>query len=79
MIYQLATNRDLEKLFHRAKQQGKTLKPVNHTCVPQKLIDHFKSHFNPPQHSESTTPQELDRENSPLFLQALQDISRNTK
>ena len=69
-IYQLAINRELEK-------QGKTLKSVNHLCDPQKLIDHFKAHFNPPVPSELTTPHELERENAPLFLQTLQKISRN--
>lgn len=36
-INQLAINRELEKLFHRAKEQGTTLKSVNHSCEPQKL------------------------------------------
>ena len=64
-INQLAINRELEKLFHRAKQQGKILKSLNHSCDPQKLIDHFKANFNPPVPSESTTPHELERENAP--------------
>ena len=78
-INQLAINRELEKLYHRAKQQGKTLKSAIHTCDPHKIINHFKSHFNPPDPSKSRTPQELERRNLPIFLQKLQDISRNTQ
>ena len=76
-INQLAINRELEKLFHRAKEQGTTLKSVNHSCEPQKLVEHFKSHFNPPDPSKITTPVELHRNNQPTFIQKLQDISRS--
>ena len=47
-INQLAINRELEKLFHRAKSQNTIFKPVSNSCAPQKLLEHFKSHFNPP-------------------------------
>ncbi|XP_066926178.1 uncharacterized protein [Clytia hemisphaerica] len=71
-LNQLAINRELEELFHRAKQQGKTLKSLNHSCDAQKLADHF----NPTDHFGPTSP-ELERDNLPLFLEELQNISRN--
>jgi len=66
-INQLAINRELEKLFHRTKEQGTILKPVSHSCDPQKLIKHFKLHFNPPDSSASTTPHEIGQNDQPSF------------
>ena len=51
-------------------------KPLNHSFDAQKLADHFKSHFNPTDHF-GPTPPELERDNLPLFLEELQNISRN--
>ena len=76
-INQLAVNRNLERLFHRAKEQGTTLKPNPSSCQPQKLLEHFKSHFNPVDPSELVEPSEL-RTDLPTFICELQEISRKT-
>ena len=54
-INQLAVNRELEKLFHRARNQRTTLKPVTSTCPKDKLLSHFKNHFNPADPSDTRT------------------------
>ena len=73
----MAINRNLERLFHRAKEQGTTLKPIPSSCHPQKLLEHFKSHFNPVDPSELVEPSEL-RTDLPTFIRELQEISRKT-
>ena len=71
-LNQLAVNRELDKLFARAKQQSTTLKPCSGSCPPDKLLDHFKAHFNPANQLER--PRELSNE-LPDFVKSLQDIS----
>ena len=50
------------------------------SCDPNKLLEHFKSHFNPPLRPDHTTPNELraDSDNLPQFIRELQQISKNT-
>ena len=76
-INQLVINRNLERLFHRAKRQDTTLKPVPSSCQPQKLLEHFKSHFNPVDPSDLIEPAEL-RNDLPTFINDLHEISRKT-
>ena len=45
-INQLAVNREIQKLFARAKQQKTTLKSIPARCPTDSLLNHFKSHFN---------------------------------
>jgi hypothetical protein len=59
-INQLAINRELEKLFHRAKKQDTTLKSAQHACPPDQILEHFKAHFNPEDPSRTTTPSKLN-------------------
>ncbi|XP_066925162.1 uncharacterized protein [Clytia hemisphaerica] len=76
-LSQLAVNRNLERLFHRAKEQGTTLKAIPSSCQPQKLLEHFKSHFNPVDPSELVEPSELSTD-LPTFIRELQEISGKT-
>ena len=46
-INQSAINRELDKLFSRAKKQESTLKPAPGKCHPEKIFHHFIKHFNP--------------------------------
>ena len=69
---QLAINREIEKLFAQAKKQETTLRTPSGSCQPEKLLDHFKSHFNPP--SNPQTPNELQND-TPNFIEELQNIS----
>ena len=70
-INQLSINREIEKLFSRAKIQ-QSLNPINSTCPPDKILKHFKSHFNPEDPSQIRTPEEftnnlrLISENNPI-------------
>ena len=72
-INQLAINRELEKLFSQAKKQETTLKTAPSKCAPEKLLNHFRQHFNP-DHSEFVIPEELST-NIPDFVHELQEIS----
>jgi len=76
-INQLAINRELEKLFHRAKKQDTTLKSAQHACPPDQILEHFKAHFNPEDPSRTTTPEELNN-SLPSFVADLQNISKCT-
>ena len=78
-INQLAVNRKLEQLFKRAKSQSTTLKHAQNSCEVQKLMKHFRTHFNSHDPSKLNTPNELrnEEENLPPFLQNLRDISKN--
>ena len=71
-INQFAINRELEKLFARAKKQGSTLKRVPESCPADKIKEHFKAHFNPDQTAEP--PEELCGR-LPAFLEHLQSVS----
>ena len=62
---QSAINRELDKLFSRVKKQESTLKPAPGKCLPEKIFDHFKKHFNP--------TKELSG-NLPIFVCELQNI-----
>ena len=74
----LAINREIEKLFARAKNQQTTLKPINSACPPDKILDHFKKHFNPDDPSKRQTPDELTEGNLPDFVEELRALSDNT-
>ena len=76
-INQLYINREIEKLFSRAKSQQSTLNPINSTCPPEKILKHFKNHFNPDDPSETRTPDEFTEENLPEFVDELRSISEN--
>ena len=69
-----ALNRQIEKLFMKAKSQETTLKPTYNTCPTEKLFEHFKTHFNPQGPSTDYTPEEMT-ENIPKFVKDLQNIS----
>ena len=73
-INQLAINRDLEKLFRRARKQKTTLKPIPPSCSPQDLLNHFRKHFNPIDPSKTSTPEELSTQ-LPNFVEHLRKIS----
>ena len=75
-INQSAINRDLDKLFSRAKKQESTLKPGPGKCPPEKIFDHFKKHFNPTSLVDSVATKELSG-NLPEFVRELQKISNN--
>jgi len=68
-------NRKLEKLFARAKNQSTTLKTCSSSCSSDKLLKHFKTHFNP-EKNQTGRPTELGDE-LPDFVEALQRISDN--
>uniref|UniRef100_A0A7M5XLU1 Uncharacterized protein n=1 Tax=Clytia hemisphaerica TaxID=252671 RepID=A0A7M5XLU1_9CNID len=70
-------NKEIEKLFTKAKRQESTLRHTHSSCPTDKLYDHFKSHFNPEDPSIDFTPDEMI-ENIPLFVKDLQDISEFT-
>ena len=74
-INQMAINRELERLFKRARNQETTLKPINSTCSPDKILKHFKNHFNPEDPSQVRTPEELTDNNLPEFVEELRKIS----
>ena len=74
-INQFAINRELDKLFAKAKQQETTLRSVPDKCPPEKIVEHFKAHFNPDDPSNAFCPEELG-ENLPSFIEELQNISR---
>ena len=75
-INHLAVNRELDKLYQEAKIQDTTLKPVKSFCPPDQLLKHFKSHFNPDDPSEHSTPVEFTSDNLPKFIHQLRDISQ---
>ena len=70
-------NKQIEKLFHRAKRQETTLKPTNNACQTDKLLAHFKKHFNPTDPSIDTSPEEINQ-TLPIFVKELQKISDST-
>ena len=70
----LAINRELDKLFCRARSQETTLKPVESSCPTQKLMNHFQTHFNPNDPSKDSTPDELCSK-IPIFVKDLQKLS----
>ena len=74
-INQLAINRQLEKLFQQARNQETTLKPVSSFCPPDKILEHFKAHFNPDNPSVNSSPEELSS-NIPDFINHLRSISK---
>ena len=73
-INNLAVNRKLEQLFHKAGNQETTFRSADNSCPSETLIKHFKSHFNPADPSKSSTPDEL---RDPLMLQVIQHITNN--
>ena len=75
-INQFAINRELSKLFVRAKKQESTLKRIPVICPANDILEHFKSHFNPHDPSTTRTPDGLSS-NIPIFITELQEISRN--
>ena len=75
-LNQLSINRELEKLFTRAKRQDTTLKSCNHSCSPDKLLKHFRTHFNP-ENNQPERPRELDAQ-LPEFVESLRRASAMT-
>ena len=73
-INMFAINKQIEKLFSRAKNQETTLKPTKDACPTEKLLAHFKKHFNPADPSIESTPEEISND-LPLFVKELQKIS----
>ena len=73
-LNQYAIYRELDKLFSCAKKQETTLKQAPGKCPPQKILEHFKKHFNPENPSENYTPDELNK-NIPEFILELREIS----
>ena len=65
----LAATRELDKLFTTAKRQTATLNTSssNSSCPPEKLLKHFKLHFNP--NNDNMRPNELDY--APNFVESL--------
>jgi hypothetical protein len=55
--------------------QTTTLKPTQSSCPSEKLLEHFKAHFNPSDSSQNV-PEEFD-EPLPDFVTALQNISND--
>lgn len=74
-LNKLTINRNIERLFNRAKGQDTKLKPIPSSCQPGKLLDHFKTQFNPVDPSELVETNEL-RNELPTFIHELQEISR---
>jgi len=70
-----AINRQIAKLFARAKSQQSTLKKPASSCPSEKLVEHFSNHFNPPLPKIEETPPELTT-TIPEFVNDLQEISR---
>ena len=73
-INRFEVNREVEKLFKRAKGQKTTLKQINSTR-PDKTPIHFKNHFNPEDQSQIRTPDEMSEEGLPDFVEELRRIS----
>ena len=73
-INTLALNKELDKLFRRARSQETTLKPIENSCPAEKLMNHFKHHFNPTDPSKDSTPEEFGSE-LPIFVKELQKLS----
>ena len=69
----------LTESLNNYSSQSTTLKHAQNSCEVQKLIKHFKTHFNPHDPSKLNTPNELrnEEENLPPFVQNLRDISKN--
>jgi len=44
-----------QSFFSKAKSQSSTFKKPQNSCPPEKLVEHFKYHFNPPHPSRITT------------------------
>ena len=65
-INTFAINKQIEKLFHRAKKQETTLKPTNNACSTDRLLEHFKKHFNPTEEINQTLT---------IFVKELQKLS----
>ena len=65
----LVATRELDKLFTTAKRQTTTLNTSsrNSSCTPEKLLKHFKLHFNP--NNDNMRPNELD--DVPNFVESL--------
>ena len=59
---------------HEQKKQESTLKPTKDACPTEKLLAHFKKHFNPAIPSIKSTPEEISND-LPIFVKALQKIS----
>ena len=76
-LNQLAINRELQKLFQRAKEQNSTLSSIRASCPTQSLLNHFKAHFNPD--TPENLPDELTNNNLPNFLTELRRISTSTE
>ena len=76
-INNLAINRQIERLFAQAKNQQTTLKQINSSCPPDKILAHFKNHFNPEDPSKTRTPEEFNEENLPDFVEELRTLSDN--
>ena len=76
-INQLQINREVQKLFARAKRQETTLRPIPTLCPTENLLEHFKSHFNPPEPSVTKTQNDL-YDTIPNFVNDLQQISEST-
>ena len=70
-----AINRQVSKLFTKAKAQSTTLKSPPSSCPPEKLISHFTNHFNPPIPQEDELPPEL-MSDIPDFVNDLRELSR---
>ena len=75
-INQLAIHRELERLFHRAKSQETTLRSTSHKCSVDKILNHFRNHFNPQDPSSTRTPTEF-HEDLPDFIKDLQSITES--
>ena len=75
-INQSAINRELDKLFSRAKMQESILKPVPGKCPSEKILHHFKKHFNSTSFVDLITPGELSG-TLPEFVRELQNISND--
>ena len=73
-INQFAINRELDKLFSRAKKQETTFKSTTGKCSAEKLLNHFQKHFNLG-HINSVIPEELSS-NLPSFINDLRNISK---
>jgi hypothetical protein len=58
------------------KDQSSTFKKPQNSCPPEKLVEHFKNHFNPPHPSSVETPSELTTD-IPDFVKELQQLSRD--
>ena len=69
-----AINRQIEKLFRKAKNQETTLRNKNNSCPAEDLLKHFKSHFNPKDPSIDSSPDEMT-DNIPIFVKELQKLS----